>query len=322
MSNLTIFQDPSNLPTVRRQSKLLDKMGSSGGSLRRIALNTNGTFKRIVGGEQIGKAVPHQLDVIVVDLLTDPSRQFYTSKYDPNAQATLPDCWSNDGKTPDSKAAGKPASSCASCPKNVEGSGEKGKGRACRFLRRIAMLVVGDSSGEVYQMQIPAGSLFGKGTDNVHPFESYKKFLMANGEAVDTVVTRAMYDLDADTMKLKFTPVRLLTEVEAGFVDAAQEDPETKRYVGLTVVETGGANKAIAAEPKVIEAKAVPAAPAAPAGNPFGGEEEEEEEEAPAAPVKRAAPKRNVVDTTTAKPELKQAMASWLDADGDEEEGE
>jgi hypothetical protein len=318
MSNLTIFQDPSNLPTIRRQSKLLDKMGSSGGSLRRIALNTNGTFKRIVGGEQIGKAVPHQLDVIVVDLLTDPSRQFYASKYDPSAQATLPDCWSNDGKTPDAKAAGKPASSCAACPKNVDGSGENGKGRACRFLRRVAVLVVGDPSGEVYQMQIPAASLFGKGTDNIHPFESYKKFLMANGEAVDTVVTRVMYDLDADTMKLKFTPVRLLTEVEAGFVDAAQEDPETKRYVGLTVVETGGATKAIAApvEPKVIEAKAVPAAPA---GNPFG-DDEDEEEEAPAAPVKRTAPKRNVVDTVTAKPELKQAMASWLD-DG-EDEGE
>jgi hypothetical protein len=314
MSNLTIFQDPSNLPTVRRQSKLLDKMGSNGGSLRRIALNTNGTFKRIVGGEQIGKAVPHQLDVIVVDLLAEPSRQFYASKYDPSAQATLPDCWSNDGKTPDAKAAGKPASSCAACPKNVEGSGENGKGRACRFLRRIAVLVVGDPSGEVYQMQIPAASLFGKGTDNVHPFESYKKFLMANGEAVDTVVTRVMYDLDADTMKLKFTPVRLLTEVEAGFVDAAQEDPETKRYVGLSVAETGGATKAIAApaEPKTVEAKAISAAPA---GNPFGDEEEEEE-----APVKRAAPKRNVADTATAKPELKQAMASWLD-DG-EDEGE
>ena len=321
MSNLTIFQDPSNLPTVRRQSKLLDKMGSSGGSLRRIALNTNGTFKRIVGGEQIGKAVPHQLDVIVVDLLADPSRQFYASKYDPSAQATLPDCWSNDGKTPDAKAAGKPASSCAACPKNVDGSGENGKGRACRFLRRVAVLVVGDPSGEVYQMQIPAASLFGKGTDNIHPFESYKKFLMANGEAVDTVVTRVMYDLDADTMKLKFTPVRLLTEVEAGFVDAAQEDPETKRYVGLTVVETGNANKAIAApaEPKTIEAKPIPAAPAAPAGNPFG-DDEDEEEEAPVAPVKRAAPKRNVVDTVTAKPELKQAMASWLDADEDEGE--
>jgi hypothetical protein len=319
MSNLTIFSEASNVPTVRRQSKLLDKMGSSGSSLRRIGLNLNGTFKRIVNGEQIGKAVPHQLDVIVVDLLAEPSRQFYASKYDPNAQATLPDCWSNDGKTPDAKAAGKPASSCAACPKNVEGSGENGKGRACRYLRRIAVLVAGDPSGEVYQMQLPAGSLFGKGVDSVHPFESYKKFLLANGEAVDTVVTRVMYDLDADTMKLKFQPARHLTDVEAGFVDAAQEDPETKRYIGLNVVEAGGAKAK--AEPKLIEAKATPAAPAAPAGNPFGGDEEEEAP-APAAeeaPTKRATPKRATTEVKAAKPELKQAMAAWLD---DEEDGE
>lgn len=314
MSNLTIFADPSNVPTVRRQSKLLDKMGSSGGSLRRIGLNTNGTFKRIVNGEQIGKAVPHQLDVIIVDLLAEPSRQFYASKYDPNAQATLPDCWSNDGKTPDPKAAGKPASSCAVCPKNVEGSGENGKGRACRYLRRIAVLVAGDPSGEVYQMQLPAGSLFGKGVDSVHPFENYKKFLLANGEALDTVVTRVMYDLDADTMKLKFQPVRHLTDVEAGFVDAAQDDPETKRYVGLTVAEADGAKPK--AEPKMIEAKA---APAAPAGNPFGDDDEDEEPPMAEVPVKRAAPKRATADVS-AKPELKQAMAAWLD--DEDEDGE
>lgn len=313
MSNLTIFTDPSNVPTVRRQSKLLDKMGSSGGGIpRRIGLNTNGTFKRIINGEQVGKAVPHQLDVIIVDLLPEPSRQFYSSKYDPNAQATLPDCWSNDGKTPEAKAPKKAAASCAACPKNVEGSGDNGKGKACRYLRRVAVLVAGDPSGEVYQMQIPAASLFGKGVDNVHPFESYKRFLLANGEALDTVVTRVMYDLDADTMKLKFQPVRHLTDVESGFVDAAQEDPETKRYVGLTVAEMDGAKAP--AEPKMLEAKATPAAPAA---NPFGDDEDEE----PAmteVPAKRAASKRATTDTATAKPELKQAMAAWLDDEGEE----
>lgn len=53
MSNITIFEESSSLPTVRRESRLADKI-SSGTSLRRIQTNTNGTFKRIVGGEQIG----------------------------------------------------------------------------------------------------------------------------------------------------------------------------------------------------------------------------------------------------------------------------
>ena len=74
MSNITIFEQPNSLPTVKRESRLADKI-SSGWGIRRIATNTNGTFKRIVGGEQIGKAVPHEINVIVVDMLKDVSRE-------------------------------------------------------------------------------------------------------------------------------------------------------------------------------------------------------------------------------------------------------
>ena len=93
MSNITIFEEGSSLPTVKRASRLADKI-SSGGGLRRIQTNTNGTFKRIVGGEQIGKAVPHEINVIIVDMLKDVSREYYASEYDPEGKATLPDCWS------------------------------------------------------------------------------------------------------------------------------------------------------------------------------------------------------------------------------------
>ena len=103
MSNITIFEDQSSLPTVKRESRLADKIGS-GTSLRRIATNTNGTFKRVVNGEQIGKAVPHEINIIVVDMLKDVSREYYASDYDPDGKASLPDCWSADGRTPDAKA--------------------------------------------------------------------------------------------------------------------------------------------------------------------------------------------------------------------------
>ena len=148
MSNLTIFADASSVPTVRRQSKLLDKMGSSGGSLRRIGLNTNGTFKRIVGGEQIGKAAPHELNIIVVDMLKEVSREYYASDYDPEGKATLPDCWSADGRAPDPKASNRQGASCASCPMNIDGSGNKGRGKACRFKRRIAVVLPDDMEDE------------------------------------------------------------------------------------------------------------------------------------------------------------------------------
>lgn len=281
MSNVTIFDERSSLPTVKRQSRLADKI-STGGSLRRIATNTNGTFKRIVGGEQIGKAVPHELNIIIVDMLKDVSRTFYEKEYDPQGTPTLPDCWSNDGRTPDAKASNKQSKSCAECPMNVEGSGAKGRGKACRFQRRVAVLAEGDPSGDVYQLNIAAKSLFGKGVGNEHPFESYCKYLKANGEAPDTVVTKVMYDTEAETMTLKFKAVRHLTQEEADLVDAAYADPETQRYIQLTVAEADG-----------VSAKPVQKAIEAPkAKTVFDEPEADDEEEEVEKPVKRAAAKK------------------------------
>lgn len=314
MSNIAIFADANTgVATYKRESKLADKMGTAGGSLRRIQLNTNGTFKRIVNGDQIGKAAKGAVDVIIVDMLPDVSRTYYAGKYDPNAAPTLPDCWSNLGKKPEEGAPRPQAASCDKCPKNVEGSGDNGRGRACRFQRRLAVLLVGDSSGEVYQINIPAKSLFSKGVGNVHGFESYKKFLLAAGESVDTVVTRIMYNDDADTMEVRFQPVRHLSPQEGALVDAAQDDPETERYIQLTVAAGQGAK---APAPVAAAATSVNASAAL-----FSSDDEEEEEEAapapPPEPVKRASKKAST--TVEAKPELASVMSSWLDDDADED---
>lgn len=309
MSNITIFEEQSNLPTVRRESRRMDKMASSSsGGLRRIQLSNGRTFKRIVSGEQIGKAVPNQLDVIVVDWLTEPSRKFYAGAYDPNAKATLPDCWSNDGVVPEAGAKNKQAPSCAACPKNVKGSGSGGKGKACRYERRLAVLVAGDPSGDIYQIAIPGASLFSDNDGNIYGFEGYKKFLMANGEALDTVVTRMIYDAEADTAKVGFKAVRHLTETEADFVDAAQDDPATEAYTKLTVAAVDGAK---AGEPKKEKPLALESAPKTVVSNPFGDDDEEEEQ----APVKRASKPKA---TAEVKPELAAVMGKWLE-DEDED---
>lgn len=294
MSNVTIFEDQSSLPTVKRESRLAEKI-SSGTSLRRIATNTNGTFKRVVNGEQIGKAVPHELNIIVVDMLKEVSREYYASDYDPEGKASLPDCWSADGRNPDAKAPNRQGSGCATCPKNIDGSGTNGRGKACRFKRRIAVLVEGDPSGDIYQMSFAAKSLFGKGTGNEHPFESYCNYLKANGEAPDTVVTKVMYDLEADTLTLKFKAVRHLTQEESDLIDAAFASGEAQRYIQLTTSEVDGAK----AQPvKAIEA---------PKASLFDEPEEEEEAE----PVKRAAKKPVVPDAPVADKNLSDLLGEW-----------
>lgn len=307
MSNITIFDEPSNLPTVHRESRRMDKMSNgSTGTMRRIQLSNGRTFKRVVNGEQIGKAAPDHLEVIVVDWLAEPSRKFYAAAYDKDAKATLPDCWSNEGINPETGAKNRQASSCAACPKNVKGSGSNGKGKACRYERRLAVLVVGDPSGNVYQISIPGASLFSAADGNVYGFEGYKKFLLANSEALDTIVTRIIYDAEADTIKVGFKAIRHLTAVESGFVDQVQDDPETSKYIMLTVG---------APAPTAPQMLTIAAAPQKPAADPFADDGEEEEEEPQVAPTKRATKPKATADT---KPEMAAVLNKWLDDDSEE----
>ena len=252
MSNLAIFKDKSvTAQGPRELSDLAKSLSSKGTTFRRIQANTNGTFKRIVNGEQVGNAVRSEINVIVVGVLPSVSRTFYKEKYDPNKEATLPDCWSNLGDKPEDAAGNPQSSNCMSCPQNVKGSGDNG-GKACRYQRRIAVLLAGDPSGDVYQFNVPAKSLFGKGDGNVHPFEGYVKFLTANSESIDNVVTNISFDANANTMELQFSPQRLTTDEEYEMVRAAQARPETKMYTVLTVAQTDKVKK----QPPAVEAKA------------------------------------------------------------------
>ena len=324
MSNITIFSDAStDVATYKRESKLADKMGSSGSSLRRIQLNNKGTFRRIINGEPFGKAAADAIDVIIVDLLPEVSRTFYAGTYDPDAPPTLPDCWSNLGKTPEPNVPNAQATSCDKCPKNVEGSDARGKGRACRFQRRLAVLIVGDKSGEVYQISIPAKSLFRKGVGNVHGFESYKKFLVAAGEAVDTVVTRIMYDKEVEGLEVQFQPIRHLSPDEGALVDVVQADPETEKYIQLTVAAGQGAKATAPAAPApsiMVETTPINASAAM-----FADDDDEDEEVGvppPAAPVAAAEPTKRASKKAAApvaeKPDLTSVLGSWL-SDDDED---
>lgn len=322
MSNLTIFKNSTAVSTqTKRESKLGQTMAVST-MMRRIATNTNGTFRRIVNGEQMGKAIRGEFNAIIIDALPKVSRTYYAKAYDPDAKPTLPDCWSNLGDKPEEAASNKQHINCADCPQNVAGSGTNGKGRACRFNRRVALLLEGDDSGDIYQFNIAGGSLFGKGSGNVHPFESYVKFLQGNGEALDTVVTTIAYDLEADTMELNFSPTRPVTDDEWELIQRVQATGETDRYIKLTVAQADGVTK------KPVEEKA--AAPKAKA-NTWDDEDEEEEAPAPkvsrsaepdddeeeAAPVKRKAKAKD--EAPAPKANLAAVVSAWADDDEDED---
>lgn len=246
MSEVSIFKNNTVTNAGKRELTDLAKSMVADTVSRRIQTNVNGTFKRIINGEQIGNAIRSEINVVIAAALPKVSRVYYAGKYDPSAKPTLPDCWSNLGDKPEAAASNKQGANCADCPMNIKGSGDNG-GRACRFQRRLAVTVVGDPSNDLYQFNVPAKSLFGKGVGNVHPFESYVKYLAANGHSPDSVVTNISYDLNADSMQLLFTPLRELSDAEYENVVAAQAMPEAKQYTMLTVAQADGVTKKPAA---------------------------------------------------------------------------
>lgn len=258
MSNeVSIFKNQTGVAT-RRPSALAEQLKSSSTVYsRRIQTSNKGFFRKIINGEQVGEPIRDEFEAIIVNMLPKVSRIYYKDKFDPSKEPTLPNCWSNQGDKPEAGALDKQHSNCADCPMNVKGSGDNG-GKACRYQRRIAILLAGDMSGDLYQFNIPAKSLFGKGSGNEHPFESYIKFLLSNREAPDTVITRISYDLDADSMELLFTPVRSLTDEEYDLVSSVQTAPEAKMYTQITVAQTDGVTKAPkieAPKPKVTRSE-------------------------------------------------------------------
>ena len=289
MSNISIFQQQNSVATNREVSELsksLADSGGNGGTTRRITMS-KGVFRRIVNGKEAGKVKDGFLNVIIINALPKVSRQFYATAFDPDASPTLPDCWSNLGDVPDPKATNAQSASCATCPQNIDGSGTNGKGRACRFNRRIAVVLENDMSGDIYQFNIPAKSLFGKGVGNTHPFESYTKFLPANGESIDRIVTQIAFDENETADVLKFTPVRHLTDEEIDVVEAAQSTQESKRVIQLTVAQQDGVVKL----------------PPAAAKQPVEVEEEVDEpvvKRAKKAEVPAAAPKAKLADVVSA----------------------
>jgi len=293
MTNEVSIFNNRNAVGVRSEQRLT-KLGqslASSSTNRRIQCNINGTFKKLVNGEQIGSSVRGSINVIIIAAQPKVSRVYYAGKYDPNAEAAMPNCWSNTGDVPEAAATDKQHDNCANCPMNVKGSGENG-GRACRFQRRISVLLEGDNSGDIYQMSIPSKSLFGKGTGNEHPFESYIKFLVANGESPDTVVTTVAFNDEVEGMELLFSPSRPVDDAEFSLVQKAQARPEAELYTRITVAQVDGVNK----EPKPrIESK--PAAPKAKVEVSEEPDEEVEEE-----PKKRS--------KTASKPEVKPAASS------------
>ena len=177
--------------------------------MRRLSIRT-GNFE--TGNDSFGDEV----EVVVVNA-APVSRAFYQNSFDSNS-FQKPVCWSTDTQQPHSSVLleNKQAHRCIDCSQNVRGSSSSG-GRACRFSQKIAVMFE-DGLDTVYQIQVPANSIFGKAKGKNMPLQEYAKFLNGRGTSAESIYTRIFFDKNSMVPKLYFAPNRPLQEREVAQV--------------------------------------------------------------------------------------------------------
>lgn len=295
MSNLTVLNQ--DLPDFLQDAPVSDLtrsiVGTRTGGAKRI-VHKNGTFRKMVGGEEMGKSREPQ-DVIIVNASPAVGRIFYAKQWTPDAEPTAPDCFSNDGQRPDAGSVNPQAQRCDQCPNNIKGSGQ-GTSKACRYSRRLAVVLVDDFGtsleGTVYQINLASKSLFGESVgENTAPFENYAKYVANNGKSIDWVITRISSNDANDNQSVLFTPVGHINKAQYAVTSKLTASEDTKRLVVMTPYQADAAG-----------AKAL-AAPAA----------DVDEEEVPA-PKKRESKKTSSPEPTPKKG-LDDVLAAWGDED-------
>ena len=180
--------------------------------------------RKIITRELDGEQVPAAaLEVVIVAANPNLSKVWYKGGYEDGANSK-PDCFSNDGIAPDDSVESPQAKKCATCPKNVWGSGSNGKGKACGDSRRVA-LSAPDQINEPMLLRVPAASL--------KPLAEYGKKLDNRGVGFESVVTKIKFDMEEATPKLVFVPVGFLDEYQVNQVDEIAKSDKVQQIIGL-----------------------------------------------------------------------------------------
>lgn len=264
--------------------------GGSTASSRRISIK-GGVWRLMINGKEVAQNEDRHMNVVIVAASPKVSRTFYANQYQEGGEVTAPDCWSADGEVPDAKAASPQSKRCIDCPQNVQGSGQ-GNSRACRYSQRLAVVLANDVAGDVFQLTLPATSIFGEGAAGKWPLQAYAKMLGGKGIPITAVVTEMRFDTGSATPKINFKPISFLDATQhQKAIDQGNTD-SARRAITMTVAEADGAKPKAIAAPK-------------PAAEPAPAVVEEVTE-----PVKRSSKK---TEEPAAKPDLSKILAEWDD---------
>lgn len=281
---------------------------ANSGTSRRISIK-GGRFREMVNGEQVRVNSSGSMNIVVLGT-SKISRTYYDGAYDPETPLP-PTCWSPDSEkpSPDVPEENVKARACRDCPMNIKGSGQ-GESRACRFSVRLAVALENDYT-KVYQVQLPATSLFGDGKNGMMGMQAYSKYLSANDMPIIGLVTQMYFDENSETPKLYFKPLRPLDNEELRDVLDLADHEDVERVTTMTVfkkTETGTeGSKSTSYNPKKDAIEVEPAAKVSKASKPKPSEISEDDVEEPT----RVASKPAVEPTTS--PKVASVLTAWDD---------
>lgn len=302
MSSMTLFGGKQSALLSGVEDNLTSTIaGSSGGvqGNRRISIK-GGVFRETIGGKEYRVSEERAMNVVLVNA-APISRMYFAGSY-VEGETVKPMCWSSNTQTPDAAVPQeqRQASRCMDCPQNIKGSGQ-GEGRACRFQQRIAVLLEGElDKREVYQVTLPATSIFGDGEKGKMPLQAYGRHLAAHSTNAIGIVTEMRFDTSSPTPKLVFKPVRALDDAETAIALEMRTHADTIKAITLNVSQIDG----VLAAPKAKEDLFEKPAPKLEAPKP--AEVEEVIEEPKKVVKKSAAPAEN-------KAELADIVGEWDD---------
>ena len=305
MSNIVPIttEVPAHLANrVGQPSALAASIGgglSSGVEFPRISIKAS-RFRIVAGGVETPLADP-TLEVVIVGANPNLSKAFYASAWNPDAEATAPDCFTLEGTRPDPDSAQPQSDLCVTCPQNAWGSKTTDAGvklKACADKKRLAVVAANDPSGSVYLLEVTPAALKG--------LNQYQRELQMRGIAPEIVKTLISFDMDASFPKLNFGFAGFIDEATQVAVDGLFGTDAVKEITGEASAGVATASPAIAAPvaaAPVVEVAPVAVAPEpAPAVAAFGKPAEVVPKPVVVAPVAAPAPVVEVVAEPVAAP--------------------
>ena len=217
--------DLRNVPEHIQQTELSKSLTTTQSIMvPRIVFNGKGSWEMKLGSESQKHIESKDLNVIIIGVAPQVSRAFYEDAYSPGF-AKPPVCWSADSIKPSHAITSPQAATCAVCQKNIKAAGGS---KPCRFFRRIAVVSPDDITGQIYQMQLPATTIFPQTSGTNMAFNGYVKFLNSKNTPIDRVVTQMYFDEEVSYGKLFFTAVEFVSEENTKILETLADAPEIK----------------------------------------------------------------------------------------------